>query len=175
MKLCFVLIQFRLLNDLKQDVISIFLFRLTHYFRHYCTLSKSSPPSASSRTMKRKLGVSITSWKTVLNNITYSRWGGSSVTFEIENHLEVDDARMAHWLEDSNFVQNRCWAENFFTFKMLSMKVLVTENCAGLFLIRIKLEQNLVPPLNVVAVVFLQMILMATLIGKKNQRNTRAM
>ena len=42
-------------------------------------------------------------------------------------------------------------------------------------MIRIKLEQNLVPPLNVVAVVFLQMILMATLIGKKNQRNTRAM
>ena len=122
MKLCFVLIQFRLLNDLKQDVISIFLFRLTHYFRHYCTLSKSSPPSASSRTMKRKLGVSITSWKTVLNNITYSRWGGSSVILKIENHLEVDDARMAHWLEDSNFVQNRCWAENFLSSANITLR-----------------------------------------------------
>ena len=55
------------------------------------------------------------------------------------------------------------------------MKVLVTENCAGLLLIRIKLEQNLVPPLNVVAVVFLQMILMATLAGKKNKWDSRAM
>ena len=51
------------------------------------------------------------------------------------------------------------------------MKVLVTENCAGLLLIGIKLEQNLVPPLNVVVVVFLQMILMATLTGKNNQWN----
>ena len=63
----------------------------------------------------------------------------------------------------------------FFHIKRPLMKVLVTENCAGLLLIRIKLEQNLVPPLNVVVVVFLQMILMATLTGKKNQRNTRAM
>ena len=54
----------------------------------------------------------------------------------------------------------------FFHIKRPLIKVLLT---------RIKLEQNLVPPLNVVAVVFLQMILMATLTGKKNQRNTRAM
>ena len=63
----------------------------------------------------------------------------------------------------------------FFHIKRPLMKVLVTENCAGLLLIRIKLEQNLVPPLNVVAVVFLQMILMATLAGKKNKWDSRAM
>ena len=69
MELCFVLVQFGLLYNLrKEDKITIVHFSNVTLFsicienNPHFTLSKSSPPSASSRTINRKLGVSITSY-----------------------------------------------------------------------------------------------------------------
>ena len=84
-------------------------------------------------------------------------------------YLQVNDTRVTHRLKDPNFVQNRCRAEDI---ELSSVQPDWFISSYKMHLVSVFMHNNegayLTPPLNVVVVVFLQTILMATLaIGGK--------